>query len=336
MASSVRCVSLIPLMGPFHLHYPLYNAVSVRDTVKAFTPDGLATTALNPGAFANPGWQDTPELALPLSVVPWARSHGLALEAVGEPSPDPTASTDFVRYLREYAGERNLLSEIEGAGRAVEALLGEALTLERIFDELLPAVRSYHELREDRFGDGPGTDWLRARANAMAERILALPGRRLAVLAGVDELPFLQDALGDQIERVVPPQVSLSEAARRRGLLDFAFRLDVSEPGNVIAQLRELNNAEARYLEANLLFANGHAAEALELLEQTSQGDFSSPYYLPGYLLARLGQLRDLASDRSGALRAYRGVQALEYAPPEAREAAERGLEEPFKVMSNA
>jgi hypothetical protein len=153
--------------------------------VKAFTPDGLATTALEAGAFGNPGWQDTPELALPLSVVPWARERMLAIEAVGEPSPDPTASTDFERYLRQYADGRGLLSEIEAAERAVEALLGEALTLERILNELLPAVQSYHELREARFGDGPGTDWLRLRAGVMAERLLALPSRRLAVLAGV-------------------------------------------------------------------------------------------------------------------------------------------------------
>ena len=59
-------------------------------------------------------------------------------------------------------------------------------------------------------------------------------------------------------------------------------------------------------------------------------GDFREPYLLPGLLLARLGQLRDLAGRRDRALQAYRGVLALAWAPHEARAAARAGLEAPF------
>ena len=124
-----------------------------------------------------------------------------------------------------------------------------------------------------------------------------------------------------------PPEIEVSEQAYERSLLDLAMQVTVPEPGNIIQQLRELDSAEARYHEANLMFANGHLAEALELLEHTSQGDFSQPYFLPGYLLARLGLLRDLAGRWAQAERAYRGVLALEYAPSEAREAAREGLD---------
>jgi hypothetical protein len=158
----------------------------------------------------------------------------------------------------------------------------------------------------------------------------------VAVLAPVDQLPVLREYLAPRVPLTKPPEVAQSEAARIRSLLDFAMRVEVPEPGNVLRSLAELDVPEARYHEANLLLANGHAAEALERLDLASRGDFSLPYYLPGYLLARLGQLRDLAGDRDGALRAYRGVRALDYAPVDALEAAEAGLAAPFRFEEEA
>ena len=95
-------LTLLPLMGPFHLRYPLYNAVSVRDAVAAFQPHGVATTALAADALADPLWQDTPELVLPHTVVPWARRRGVPVYGVYRPSPDPAAATDFRRYAAQY------------------------------------------------------------------------------------------------------------------------------------------------------------------------------------------------------------------------------------------
>ena len=217
--------------------------------------------------------------------------------------------------------------------RPLNAMLQEGLTLTRIREEVVPIVREQGEVKEEAFGDGPGTDWLRERTQVMAARILALPHERVAVLASVDHIPFLEDALRDKAELVPPSESEPTEEVRTRSLLDFAFRGDVSEPGNMIAQLRSLERAEARFHEANLLLANGHAAEALDLLEAASRGDFSEPYYLPGYLLSRLGQLRDLVGERSGALRAYKGVRALAWAPREALDAAEAGLAAPFEGL---
>jgi hypothetical protein len=321
---------VLPLMGPWHLRYPAYNAVTVRDYLAAVEPEAVAITALPENGMARPDWQDTPEVALPLAVVPWARARNLPLHLVFEPSPDPAAERDFKRYLEAYPQARDRLYEVEAALGPLPGLLEESLDLGRIFSEVVPLLREAQFLKEGYFEDGPGTDWLRARAKTMAGRILAVRADRLAVLASVDHLPLLAEALSNEAEITPIPTVSRSEEARVRSLLDLAFRGDAAEPSNLIAQLRELDLPEARYHEANLLLVHGHIAEALELLEETSRGDFSAPYFLPGYLLARLGQLRDLAGQREAARRAYRAVRALDWAPQEALQAATIGLERPF------
>ncbi len=326
---------LVPLMGHFHLRFPGYNAVSVRDVVAASAPEALAITPLAAGSLESPAWQDTDELALAMAVIPWADRQRLPLYPVLEPSPDPTALRDFRRYLEQYPGAQSLLLEVDEALRPLNALLAESLNLERIYSELLPLLRQYQDLREQRFEDGPGTDWLRQRTGVMAQRILALSQQRVTVLTGIDHLPFLQEALKDKAELLTTPTPEPSEEALKRGFLDFAMRTDLPEPGNVIARLRDMTEVEARYHEANLLLANGHAAEALELLEAASHDDFSQPHFLPGYLLARLGQLRDLAKERDAALRAYRGVLALDWAPREALETARAGLEAPFTISAS-
>lgn len=326
-------LTLIPLMGPFHLRFPNYNAISVREIVRDFEPQALAVTVLPPESLQHPSWQDTPEVALPLAVIPWAKRRNLPLHLVYEETQDPAAVADFQRYLSQYPQGRQTLNEVSAVLRPLEPLLEQPLTLSRILHEVVPVVREYQELQEERFGDGPGTDWLRERVNTMAERIMALPHERVAVLAPVDHLPFLQDTFesAEGVTLTPPPEPEPSDEAKERALLDFAFRGDVPEPGSAIAKLRTMTSAEARYHEANLLLAHGHVAEALESLDAASHGDFGEPYYLPGYLLSRLGQLRDLAGERQAALRAYRGVLALDWAPAEAIEVAKAGLERPFE-----
>jgi hypothetical protein len=321
----------LPLIGPFHLRSPGYNAITAKDLLSTWRPAALAVTALSEGELDDPGWQDTPELALPLSLVPWARRRGLPLHLVGQPSPEPGAEEDFRRYLEPFPAMRDRMNEVEALLRPVAALLEEPLTVDRIQRELVPALRAHQLARQEAFEDGPASEWLRARMETVAERIRGMAAERLAVLAPVEHLPFLHDELARRGLHPDPlPQAPLTPEARERSLLDYAFRGDAGDPGGLLAGLREIAGPEARYHEANLLLANGHGYEALELLEKTSHGDFSSPYFLPGYLLARLGQLRDLASRREDALRAYRGVLALDYAPAEALEAARSGLDVQF------
>ena len=324
-------LALVPLIGPFHLRSPAYNAVTVRELISAWEPDALATSALLPGDMSRPQWQDTPEIALPLAVVPWARKRKLPLVEVGEASPEPGAEEDFRRYLQPYPELRRQLAEVDALLQPVSEMLRDPLTLERIEKALLPELRRFQEAREEAFEDGPASEWLRRRTSRSAKRVLELQAKRVALLVPVDQLPFFRDAfVAAGVEPLTPDPVAVTPEARERSLLDYAFRVEVAEPQRLLAQLRELDGAEARYHEANIMLASGHGYEALELLEGASHGDFSSPYFLPGYLLARLGQLRDLAEKRDDALRAYRGVLALDYAPAEALEAARSGLEAPF------
>ncbi len=317
-------------MGPFHLRYPSYNSITVRDMVRASKPDALAITALEKDAFSHPNWQNTEEVALPLSVIPWAKKQDLPIYLLHEPSPDPKAQADFERYAREYRQLGQKLSEVNALLRPLQSQLAETLSFKRIMTDILPLLRDYQTYREESFEDGPATDWLQARVKTMAERILALKEKRVTVLASAEHLPFLELTLKHNVEFISPSEVEASEESRERSLLDFAFRTDVPEPGNLIAKLRTLTSPEARYHEANLLLANSHVHEALEVLEKASQLDFQEPYYLPGFLLSRLGQVYDLLENRKAAIRSYKGVLALRYAPAEALEVAQSGLEKPF------
>jgi hypothetical protein len=151
-----------------------------------------------------------------------------------------------------------------------------------------------------------------------------------------DLWPALAEAL-DEAGIAWSPAASppVSDDARLRSLLDVAWRGEAADVAGLLGRLRELDLAEARFLEAQLLLAHDHAAEALEVLEAAAAGDFREPYLLPGLLLARLGQLRDLAGKRDRALQAYRGALALGWVPVEARAAAEAGMRAPFALAAS-
>ena len=95
-------LTLIPLMGAFHLRYPLYNSVTVRDILKASRPQAVITTVFQTQDLQTPQWQDTPEIALPQALIPWIKQQQIPFYGVLEPSPDPQALEDFRRYAHEY------------------------------------------------------------------------------------------------------------------------------------------------------------------------------------------------------------------------------------------
>ncbi|MER3483896.1 MAG: hypothetical protein C4332_12815, partial [Meiothermus sp.] len=94
----------------------------------------------------------------------------------------------------------------------------------------------------------------------------------------------------------------------------------------------EVEGPEAQYCAAQIYLAAGQPQDALELLESLTHSDFSFPEYLPGYTLARYGQLADIMNQRDKALRAYQAVLALSWAPQEAREIALAGQRTPFRL----
>lgn len=322
---------LVPLVGPFHLRFPRYNAVTVRDVAAALRPVHLLTSAVPAGTDDESAVLDSDEVALPLAVLPWTAATGRRLVAVGEPSPDPAAPADMERYLRQTSAGQEATARLREAREPVRDLLAQPLDQERVGSELAPALARLHRLRLELFGDGPGTDWLEARTDTVAERVRTFrndaPQGVTVLLAPVEQASLL---LGKLADARFAPDVPPTDDARRRALLDAALGGEAKDAEAMLRALRELAGAEARLAEADLLLTRGHVAEALETLEQASRGDFSRPYHVPGWLLARLGQLYDLAGRRSDALRAYRGVLALSWAPAAAREAAAEGLERPF------
>ena len=335
-------VTVVPLVGPFHTRFPRYNVLFVQAVLEALQPEGLALAPLSPGALSQPGWQATHEIALPHVVVPWAQRRAVPLHEVGSEVGQPGEpgetgdEEEFIRFLEEFEQGKARLRQVQEAELPVAQLLKQALDLNRIQQELIPAVAAYQLARSHEFGEGPGTGWLQQRAARMAERILALPHRHVALLASVDDVPALESALSGKATLTAAPAAEPPVAeARRRSLLDVAMRGEVGDVAALLGQLRELDSAEARYHEANLLLANDHPMEALERLRDVLHGDFFDPYYLPGFVLARIGQLYDLAGDREAARRSYRGVLALSFAPPEAVTAAQEGLESAFTWGNN-
>lgn len=326
-------LTLLPLTGPWHLRHPRWNVVTVRDALAALAPAAVWTTALAPGFEADPTWRDGDELALPWTVAPWAAARGTPLLGVGEAGAEDAAQLE--RYLAAYPRAAAALEEARATLRPLGELLPRALDLPRLLRDVVPLLAADLDARRSAFGDGPATAWRDRRARGALARVAAdARDRGLAdgaLLVELDLWPAITAALGEAgwpWASVTEPPVG--DAARRRALLDVAWRGEADDVAGLLGRLRELEESEARFLEAQLLLAHDHPAEALGVLETAAAGDFREPYLLPGLLLARLGQLRDLAGSRERALQAYRGVLALAWAPAAARDAARSGLRAPF------
>jgi hypothetical protein len=334
--ASLASVAILPLVGPFHTRWPRYTVVHVREMLASFQPDVVALAPLAAGAMRSPAWQDTDEVALPHSVVPWAVRGGTRVVEVGLASNDPLdpgddrAAADLERYLDLYEAGQRRLAQVRAAEAPVRRLLAGSLDLGRIRAELLPAIASQQAERKAVLGEGPGTRWHEERAALMASRTLASGGRRIALLAGVDLVPILATVLEGHAELVELPEVDAGEEGARRALLDVAMRAEASDPAALLRRLAELDEPEARYHEANILVADARPDEALDRLVDLLRLDFHEPYYLPGFALARIGQLYDLAQRRDEALKSYRGVLALSWAPAAAVAAALAGVASPF------
>lgn len=339
--ASLASVAIVPLVGPFHTRWPRYTVVHVRELLKSFSPDVVALAPLAPGDLAAPTWQDTDEVALPHTVVPWARRVGVPVVAVGlapDDALDPgdqQASDDLERYLQQYEAGKQRLARVRAAEAPIRQLLGSALNLGRIRAELVPAIAAQQAERELVLGKGPGTAWLEERAALVASRALSSGGRRIALLAGVDSVPALTEVLRGHCQLVEVAEVDAGDEGTQRALLDVAMLGEVEDSTILLRRLAELAVPEARYHEANLLLAASRPQEALDSLERLLKLEFHEPYYLPGFALARLGQVYDLAHARDEALRSYRGVLALEWAPAAAVAAATAGLAAPFGLYDD-
>jgi len=328
-----RVVNLfvVPTLGPLHLSHPRYNAVTLVELTSAYRPDAVLLASYSEEGLRQGAWREAEELGL-FHLLPWAERAGVRVEAIGERAEELKAEAERFRdYLEQMEQGRRYLEEEAEAQRELFSWLEAPLSPESWrAEEPLGALKRYLEWMAARFGEGPATGFRKERMREVARRIRALPPGRYAVWVDLLDLP---DLLAELPEAELPGPHEPTEAERARAVLDRAWRLEEGDDlFRLLEQLREIGGAEAGYLASQLYLAAGQVEDAALLLEQVAEGDFHHPEYLPGYVLARLGQLRDLLGERERALRAYRGVLALSWTPKEAREIAQAGLRTPFRI----
>lgn len=315
-------LTLVPDLGDLLRVQPAYNAATVVELAR-----GLGAAPLLWLSGSDPDH-------------PARDALGAARMEVLDLAPDWSWAEAEHAALRTFLGQfpqgRERLRAADEAERRLAGAIAGPLTLERLTGpELLGAARSYHADLAAALDEGPGTRWQERRLDELAAR---LEGRSGVALAALDDLPGLLERL---------PQARLPDAAgfrpgessRLRALADRAEGLlEADDPGALLEGLeRESGDpltpaAELSYAAGNISLALGDLAGARAALEGAAHSLSDQPRSLPGLVLARLGQVRDAQGDRELAQRTYRAVLALHFAPQVAREAAQRGLEQPFTL----
>lgn len=320
---------VLPSMGPLHLTQPRYNAVSLLRQVQLRRPRVVYLASYSPGGLDQKVWRDQHDLAM-FAIAPWAEEHGVRLEAVGK---DAEALQQEAEHFLEYLGSMPRGEDYKKKFQEADRAIVELLTVPRLPEDyaspaFVEELRNRLEVVREMAGEGPATGFRAERMARVAEH-LTRNHPEAVVVVDVLDYPVLLEYLSD-VEG--PVALEPDEEERARAVMDRAWRLEEEDAwGNLLAQLMEIPQAEARFLAAQVYLAAGQVEDALSLMEEVSRGDFSSPEYLPGYVLARLGQLYDLTGRRDRALRAYRGLLALSWAPKETREIAAAGLRTPFR-----
>ncbi|WP_093008452.1 hypothetical protein [Thermus arciformis] len=316
---------LLPSLGAFHILHPRYNAATVLAILEEARPPVVYLASLSPEALEGGGWREEDPLLFHL--LPWAEERGVPVVALDGEAHLKAEAEAFREALGQFPGGRPHLEAMAAFDQALLALLKEPLTPEALGSEaFLGRLREVYGGFARAFGEGPATGF---RARRMARVAEALRGKEGAVVAELLDYLFLAEAFPGALPKAHEP----TEAERQRALLDRAWQLKEEDDwGKLLEGLFALGTPEALYLAAQVYLAAGEWQEALSLMEEVFRMDFQRPEYLPGYVLARFGQLLDLAGERGRALRAYKGVLALSWAPEEARAIAQAGLRAPFRL----
>lgn len=320
LPSDLPGLTLLPDLGDLLRLHPQYNAATLVELARsAGAAEVLWLTGNDPDH-------------------PARDSFAAARLAVSELAPDwawaDAEHAELLGFMKQYPQGQQRLKQAGQAERELEALLGGPLTLERLTSpETLSRLAGYHVALRDALEEGPGTRWQERRLDTLAE---ALAGRTGVALAALDDLPGLLERLPHA--RVPDSTFTPGEASRLRALADRALLLpDDADLSALLSALERENGdrltpkSELQYAAAGIHLAVGDLQTARSLLEAAAHG-LRDERSLPGLVLARLGQVRDTQGERDLALRTYRAVLALSFAPQAAREAAQAGLREPFTL----
>lgn len=323
-------VLVIPTLGPFHILHPRYNGVTVAELAKAHQPEKIFLASYGPEELVAKSWRDQNDISL-FHVLPWAESANVAVEALDTQIHHKAEAEQFRQALGQYPKGQQALGQVQALEESLKRFLSSPRTPEDFAQEsVLQVLRAYHQGYVQAFGEGPATGFRHMRMQRVAERLSFSQGQRV-VLVDLLEYPVLLECLPPGLGQL-PGAHTPSEPERQRSVLDRAWQLGESDDWAILLQqLQEVEGPEAMYCAAQIYLAAGQAEDAFELLEQLVHSDFQHPEYLPGYTLARYGQLADLMGQRDKALRAYKAVLGLSWVPQEAKEIALAGQQTPFQ-----
>lgn len=316
---------LLPSLGPFHILHPRYNAATVLALLEKAGAPVLYLASHSEESLREGLWREEDPLLFHL--LPWAEAKGIPVVALDEEAHLREEAEAFRQALAQHPLGKPHLERMHAFDQELLQLLKTPLTPEVLGSQaFLDHLGQIYEGYAQTFGEGPATGF---RARRMERVVEALRGREGVVVAELLDYLLLAKSFPEALPKAHEP----TEKERQRALLDRAWQLrEEDDWAGLLEGLFQIGDPEALYLAAQIYLAAGEWQEALSLMEEVFRMDFQHPGYLPGYVLARFGQLLDLAGERERALRAYRGVLALSWAPEEARTLALAGLRSPFRL----
>lgn len=317
-------VLLLPDLGDLFRLYPQLNAATITELIQAQGQGKAPLYWVNSDpehplhdAFSALGWQ--------VEVLP------------GVQPSDEEDHAKLREYLNYYPQGRERISRAARLEHEFAAHFQQPLTIQRALGpELQEAAAQYHAAVRQELDEGPGTFWRQRRLDELTERLATATGILIAPLDDLHEFRQRLDAQWPDVDSFVP-----GEASRLRALANRAWQLNEEDDWNSLVEALEREQgdsvtpkAELDAAAANIYLATGQLEPARTLLERAAHGlQGQLPRSLPGLVLARLGQVRDLQGERDLAERTYRAVLALSFVPHIARETAQHGLERPFVLQ---
>ena len=335
-------VMLLADLGALHARYPTYNAQTVLEIVRHVGANRVLLPSITPESWQSGAWRDLEHPVL------FALSDDrIAVRAIGSDwTWAELEQGKMLKFLKMYPQGLERLRELRRAELDLKDMLEKPLDAFSIHGStpelpVLEAVKTFHAKSAALLEEGPGTAHRKRRLQELTKKLKLEHLEQTVILTPLDDLPDLLE-LGFQIINL--EGFKPGEASRFRAVVDRAYNLHESDDlDTLVHSLLELDGTpdsalgriapEARFAASGVYLAVGDLESARDLLEAVSMGQFERPAYLPGFVLARLGQVRDLMGERQHAIRAYTAALALQWLPLEARKVAQSGLESPFALV---
>ena len=315
----------------------MFNAQTVLEIVRFTGASHVVLSDVPPVDWSSGAWRDTEN-----PVLFALQDDRIPVTAVG---PDwawaLSEQAQMFEFLKQFPAGRTRLQQAGRAEADLRDVLSKPLEVAVVHSEMLETIREYQTATTAALEEGPGTAHRVKRLELLKQNLAELDLTDCIVLAPLDDLPELLELPNARVPDLT--NFKPGEASRFRSVVDRAYRLEESDDLNILVHaLLELDGPqnsslgrialEARFAASGLYLAVGDLESARDLLEAVAMGQFDRPAYLPGFVLSRLGQVRDLMDERPMAIRAYRAALALSWLPLEACQVCESGLERPFRL----